>query len=68
LGLREWWKKRKEVKTWEKFTQSQSAQLAVEEQKIGIKAAKVHLKFQELQLQILKKEQARLKKKPDYVR
>lgn len=61
VGIHEWWKARKERKNWIVFAECEFARLSLLE-------LKQNLKLQRLQYKILKNEEKRLKRKPDYVR
>lgn len=67
MGLRDWWKRRKELKNWQHACEIEYASLALQEQRASTKLFKLNLKAQRIHLRFLKYEEKRLKRKPKYI-
>ena len=67
MGLRNWWKQKKERKNLQRNLEIEYATLALEEQRASTKSVKLNLKAQRIQLKFLKYEEERLKRKPKYI-
>jgi hypothetical protein len=61
MGLIEWWRR------WREFKEYQQS-VFCEHLHLGIQEEKLKLKYQRVQLRLLKLEEKRLKKNPSYVR
>jgi len=67
MGLKDWWKRRKELKEWQHACEIEYASLNLQEQRAATKSKKLDLKAQRIQLKFLKLEMERLKNKPKYI-